>query len=559
MEQLSSHIQSLGGDPLLMRRFTVFVWTWIALHSTCRIFVLAFAAAISLLPASVYAAPPELPRVYIDTTMPTQTGRTIAVTAGGNFQTALNTAQPGDTISLEAGATFTGPFTLPEKKGTGWIIIRTSASDASLPPPGTRITAASARVMPKLYTGGSQPAVLTAARAHHYRFIGVEFGVPPSVTQNYNIIRLGNESLRLVDQPHHLIFDRVYIHGHPTLNVQRGIALNSQYTAIIDSYVAEIHWDGIDSQAIAGWTGPGPFKIVNNYLEASGENVLFGGADYTVPETHVPADIELRRNYFVKPLSWKLDDPSYAGRHWTVKNLFEIKNGIRILVDGNRFENCWADAQEGWAIRLINTGVIKDITFTNNIVRYAANGLDICGACRSDAFKVTGRISIINNSFTDIGGRHWTSDLSSGWAFMFRTGITDLTVENNTLLQSGTILVFADPIGSGFVMRNNIALHNEYGVFGGPHIGTNALNTYAPGWIFQNNAIVGLPPSISPSMYPSSNFFPASLSEVGFMNGAAGNYRLAATSPYKKVGTDGKALGVDLDALSAVIAVAPQP
>jgi hypothetical protein len=286
---------------------------------------------------------------------------------------------------------------------------------------------------------------------------------------------------------------------------------------------------------------------------------LFGGADHTVPEAYIPADVEMRRNHLVKPLSWKVDHPSYAGRHWTVKNLFEIKNGIRILVDGNLFENCWADAQEGWAIRLINTGVIKDLTFTNNIVRHAANGLDICGACRSDAFKVTGRISITNNSFTDIGGRAWTSALSSGWAFMFRTGITDLIVENNTLLQSGTILVFADPIGSGFVMRNNIALHNEYGIFGSPHIGTNALNTYAPGWVFQNNAIVALPPSISPSVYPSSNFFPASLGHVGFVNGAAGNYRLAPTSPYKKAGTDGKALGVDLEALSKATAAAPQP
>ena len=33
-----------------------------------------------------------------------------------------------------------------------------------------------------------------------------------------------------------------------------------------------------DSQAIAGWTGPGPYDIINNHVEATGEDVGFGGA-----------------------------------------------------------------------------------------------------------------------------------------------------------------------------------------------------------------------------------------------------------------------------------------
>ena len=49
--------------------------------------------------------------------------------------------------------------------------------------------------------------------------------------------------------------------------------------AVIDSYLSEAHVVGFDSQAICGVNGPGPFKIVNNYLEGSGENVMFGGAD----------------------------------------------------------------------------------------------------------------------------------------------------------------------------------------------------------------------------------------------------------------------------------------
>ena len=46
--------------------------------------------------------------------------------------------QPGDVITLAAGATFTGPFTLPDKSGSAWITVRTSAP-GGLPPAGTRV------------------------------------------------------------------------------------------------------------------------------------------------------------------------------------------------------------------------------------------------------------------------------------------------------------------------------------------------------------------------------------------------------------------------------------
>ena len=54
--------------------------------------------------------------------------------------------------------------------------------------------------------------------------------------------------------------------------------MNSARTAVVDSYLSDFHEVGADNQAVASWNGPGPFKIVNNYLEASSENILFGGA-----------------------------------------------------------------------------------------------------------------------------------------------------------------------------------------------------------------------------------------------------------------------------------------
>jgi len=59
--------------------------------------------------------------------------------------------------------------------------------------------------------------------------------------------------------------------------------MNSRHTAVIDSHLSDFKEVGADSQAIAGWNSPGPFRIENNYLEAAGENVMFGGADPAIP------------------------------------------------------------------------------------------------------------------------------------------------------------------------------------------------------------------------------------------------------------------------------------
>ena len=71
---------------------------------------------------------------------------------------------------------------------------------------------------------------------------------------------------------------------------------------MLNSYISDIKAVNADSQAIAGYNGAGPFTIENNYLEAAGENVLFGGADPAVTNL-VPSDIVLRRNHLFKPLA----------------------------------------------------------------------------------------------------------------------------------------------------------------------------------------------------------------------------------------------------------------
>src|SRR5262250_3186548 len=81
-------------------------------------------------PATLAPGDPEPPRVFLDTTYVAPAGKTINVAAGGDVQAAINKAQPGDVIKLQAGATFTGNFRLPNKNGSDWIVIRSSAADA---------------------------------------------------------------------------------------------------------------------------------------------------------------------------------------------------------------------------------------------------------------------------------------------------------------------------------------------------------------------------------------------------------------------------------------------
>src|SRR5437879_495700 len=208
---------------------------------------------------------PALPQVTVDTTYVPPTGRTIAVAAGGDVQAALNSANFGDVVTLAAGATFTGPFTLPAKTGIGWVIVRSSAADSALPPLGTRITPASAPLMPKIVVGAGGSAIQTASGAHHYRFIGIEVRPLPSAVVVL-LVRLGSGESDPALLPHDIVFDRCYVHGDPAVGTMRGIVLDCARAAVIDSYVTDIKHMTTDATAVWSSNGPGPFKISNCYL-----------------------------------------------------------------------------------------------------------------------------------------------------------------------------------------------------------------------------------------------------------------------------------------------------
>src|SRR5207249_11187648 len=101
-------------------------------HRLTRIALALLLAGIATLvvrpvPGLAQTTLPQLPQVFLDTTYASPTGAVINVGAGGDLQAALNVSQPGGTIILQAGATYTGDFTLPANAGPGWIYVQSSA------------------------------------------------------------------------------------------------------------------------------------------------------------------------------------------------------------------------------------------------------------------------------------------------------------------------------------------------------------------------------------------------------------------------------------------------
>jgi hypothetical protein len=451
------------------------------------------------------------------------------------LQAALDAAQPGDTIELSPDTVYTGNFVLPRKTviGIAPITLRTLGTL-----PAGRVSPAT----PGLATVRSPnalPALRTAPGASRYRIEGIRF----SAGSSGDVVQLGdglNADPALT--PTDLVLDRVVIIGEPTS--KRGVQLNSAATTIRSSHIGNIRLSGQESQGIAGWNGPGPFTIEDNYIEAGSIGVLFGGAQPAIANL-VPSDITFRRNLVSRPVAWR--------GLGMCKNIFELKNARRVTARGNVFENNWSEAQSGWGIVLTvrahgttaSWSTIEDVDFSSNIVRHSASGINILGRDDTYPSQVARRISIRGNLFYDIDHVAWGGN--GAW-MLVGGGPEQLHVESNTVMHTGNVLSVNGPTSPGFRLVGNIAKHNAYGLFGN-NVGTGnaAIAQYFPGATVTGNVLAGG----NANLYPAGNLFPTvAVLMAQFADAAAGNYRLVEGSPYET-------LGMDQDVIEAAMVAAP--
>lgn len=546
----------------------------------------AAALAILLFTAlgNVYAqdtSRPTLPQETVSLSLPPQgTSTCPTLTTGSNcirnvpsgdatsFRNAINAATCGDTIVLVAGSTYSGNFAIPATSCSGWIEIISSAL-SSLPPSGNRVRPSDAADMPRISTPNGLPAIQFRPNSNHWRLIGLEITTSyVSTTREVYYLVATGETLTLQSQlPDCLIFDRIYLHGLPTANIQHGIGMDTQSIGIVDSYCDEIHHNGADSQCFLSFNGTGPFLIQNNFIQAAGENIMFGGADPHIANL-VPSDITIIGNLIQKNLTWQGQAAPY---NWAVKNLFELKNAQRLLLDGNVIQYTWVAAQPtALLIRSVNQSgncmwcVVQDITVTHNIIRHAPIGISIASSESMDNTTLaTQRVLVENNVLSDISSVNWGSG-GRGWLFQLTSSSApqphDWIIEHNTGFEDGAV-AFLGGKGANLSLQfnDNIGIYGTTtlafgGILGnGVFQGKIALSTFAPECTYHEMVFITSTGTCTGSNnycnYPSGTYW-NTLTGVGFtsISGTApnysGNFQLRSTSPYHNAGTDGKDIGV---------------
>lgn len=318
------------------------------------------------------------------------------------LQNALNTAFAANTVPQEIrlpAITYTCQVSPPAAAGTSYVTVRPT-NISWLPGPLTRITPALSTNMPKLNAphGNGSPIVVAGVGRRYLRLLGIEFTKPQGLIMN-SLLMIGTDGnappTAYNQLPDHIIFDRCYLHGNPTDDTTRGILLYGNDISILNSYFTDFHDGGADSQAVAVMDGK-RMAYVNNYTEAYGENLLWGGS-----ETRIRFSATASSG---TPTSTTLS---------SVANL-NVGDGISFMVAGNRGP---------WSASIVRSIVGSTITFdqitnaagvptapdtTTNTVKYGSSPADIFIArnylYKSLTFRVGdpsygGVFTVVKNSF----------------------------------------------------------------------------------------------------------------------------------------------------------------
>ena len=550
--------------------------------------------------------PAELPKAcyYTGLDGTPSPGKRVIVPAKSDLAAAVESAKCGDTLLLPAGDSFE-VATLPAKKcdDQHYITIRTDTPDSKLPPEGSRISPAWAGVAslpgrPAYAQPEGGPAKLLATIivkrpagvlvGDHMRFIGIEWTSDPTA----DIGRIVT-----TDHADHVIFDRNWIHPGEGAELTHGVGLvqGARMVAVINSYVNGFNCIAragkcTDATAVGGGHGDEPtgtFKIYNNFLESSGENLFFGGGE----SKFNPTDIEIRRNHLFRPMIWKEGEPGYTpspkGEPYIVKNNFELKSAIRVLFEANLVENCWGGfSQTGFAI-LLNARSqfskcpicrVNDITIRYSKIRNVAGVFQISNALSRGAGAPAdgGLYSIHDVIAENIHERDYKGTGNFLLIVSVEPPVHDLTIDHVTAFFPGR---FLSVLNKGDKLKNYSITNSVFSVGGvrltvgsaggGPSNCATGAQRAGPDAVisqcfspvkFEKNLLI-----TDDGPWPRGNTTVSSADKAGVRDpkdAASKDPRLchekgpgcSRVSPGAGAATDGRDLGADVDAVEAALA-----
>jgi len=410
----------------------------------------------------------------------------ILVYPGDDVQRLIDAAEPGAVLAFRPGEVYTvGTLMLAGKR----ITLQCEGAEREQSPlPRRRIMPADAPILPLLRSGGLQPTI-DGTNATGVRLVGLHF---ESRSDGLSEVIIWQDAVG-VDM------DRILLVAGEQ-GQKRAIRGNGQWIILRRSHIANIWREGQDSQAFCAWDGAGPYAIVDNYLEAAGENIMFGGADSLSAE-RLPSNIRIERNTITKRDAWRERQGFYS-----VKNLFELKAARHVKVRFNHFSKNWTDAQNGFAllIKSVNQdggapwSVTEDVLFEGNVLTDTEGAVNVQGYNEQLGGQTTGIIF-----------RHEDYECS-GVGFQVGNEIGALTIEQCTIRNGYTFIsMYADyetqPAAEWFSLRNVAANHNEYGIKGGgTGVGQPTLDRYITQLDWSDNLLDG---GAGLGAYPETTYY----------------------------------------------------
>jgi len=337
----------------------------------------------------------------------------------------------------------------------------------------------------------SKPVTLVGAQ-----ITGLVDVTAPDVTLLQCRLTGPHEHGALLSTADRLLVKSCILRGSPT-GQHRGIYVRSANVTIADTQILGMWKSGQEAQAIAGWACVKQLLVERCILEGAGENFILGGADCA--ETEVPEDITIRGCTLRKPTAWR-------NKGYVVKNILELKNARRVLIEDNLLEHVWVEGQTGFAVVLTPRNqdgsapwsCVEDVIFRRNTVRHMAAGIQLLGCDYTHPSQLMKRVTIEDNVFEDIS----TTWGENGRCLQFSHGGEDVQFRRNRFSgwYTNSFMTFEGAPLMRLVVDGNTFPEGYYGIKADDtSIGTPTLDKYAPDRIWTNNTVVR---AVSSNNYP---------------------------------------------------------